>query len=424
MAKIKQVIAREILNAKGNPTVEATVVLNDGTSETASSPIGLSVGTFEAVELRDGDANRYGGMGVLKAVANINNLIEPKLIGIDANKQQEIDRIMIELDGTQNKSHLGAKATLTVSKAIAKDAAKSSVLPLFLYLRQFIKNSEAELRIPTAIINLINGGKHAGNNLDFEGFLLIPASSKSYSESLQLGVNIYHSLKKTLEAKNLHTLVGDEGGFGPNLSTNEDAFAYITQAIDDLNLRFGFDVFLGLDLSANVFFSQGRYKIKDNSSNLSSSELINYYENITKKYHLLYLEDPLSEDDWEGWVEISSKLSDQAIIAGDDLTSTNPYRLQMALDKKAITGIVAKPSQIGTVIEALAVIEVAKQAGLKIIVSTRGGETNDDFIADFAVASSSDYIKFGAPARGENTAKYNRLLQIEEQIKSLNLKVK
>jgi len=422
MAKIKQIAAREILNAKGNPAVEATVILNDGTIEIASSPSGASIGTFEAVELKDADANRFSGIGVLKAVSNINNLIEPKLIGIDVNKQQEIDKIMIDLDGTQNKSHLGANATLAVSQAVAKAAAKSSALPLFLYLRQFIKSNESELKIPTPIINLINGGKHAGNNLDFEGFLLIPASSKLYTDALQISVNIYNSLKKTLEAKNLHTLVGDEGGFGPNLSTNEDAFAYITQAIDDLNLRFGFDVFLGLDLSANVFFSEGRYKIKDSSGSLSSSEIINYYENLTKKYHLLYLEDPLSEDDWDGWVNICLRLADQAIIAGDDLTSTNPYRLQMALDKKAITGIVAKPSQIGTVIESLAVIEVARQAGLKIIVSTRGGETTDDFIADFAVATSADYIKFGAPARGENTVKYNRLLQIEEQIKSLHLK--
>ncbi|MBI2031102.1 MAG: phosphopyruvate hydratase [Candidatus Levybacteria bacterium] len=421
MGKIKQLIAREILNAKGNPTVEVTVVLNDGVLVNSSSPSGGSIGTFEALELRDQDPNRYGGMGVLKAISNINNIIEPKLIGIDANKQQEIDKIMIELDGTQNKSHLGANAILAVSMAVAKAAAKSSSLPLFLYLRQFLKTADPP-KIPVSLVNLINGGKHAGNNLDFEGFLLIPASSKQYSESLQISVNVYNSLRKTLEAKNLHTMVGDEGGFGPNLATNEDAFAYIMQAIDNLNLRFGFDVFLGLDLSANVFSSQSRYKIKDNSSSLSATEIINYYENITKNYHLLYLEDPLAEDDWDGWVEITAKLSDQVIIAGDDLTSTNPYRLQMALDKKAISGIVIKPSQIGTVIESLAVVEAARQAGLKIIVSTRGGETNDDFIADFAVAVSADYTKFGAPVRGENSCKFNRLLGIEEQLKSLRLK--
>lgn len=421
MSKIKQIFAREILNAKGNPTIEATVVLNDGISVTSSSPSGGSIGTFEALELKDLDPNRYDGMGVLKAVSNINTIIGPKLTGLDANKQNEIDRIMIDLDGTQNKSHLGANATLAVSIAVARAAAKSSSLPLFLYLRQFLKN-KIPPKIPVSLVNLINGGKHAGNTLDFEGFLLIPASSKQYSESLQLSVNVYNSLKKTLEAKNLHTLVGDEGGFGPNLAKNEDAFAYIIQAIDNLNLKFGFDVFLGLDLSANVFFSQGKYKIKDNSANLSSSEIIDYYENLVKNYHLLYLEDPLSEDDWNGWIEINKRLSDQVIIAGDDLTSTNPYRLQVALDKKMITGIVIKPSQIGTVIESLAVTEAARQAGLKIIASTRGGETNDDFIADFAVAISADYTKFGAPVRGENSCKYNRLLEIEEQLKSLSLK--
>jgi len=418
MAKIKQILAREILNAKGNPTVETTLILNDGITVTSSSPSGGSIGTFEAHELRDKDPNRYDGMGVLNAVSNINNIIAPKLIGFDVNKQREIDKLMIELDGTQNKSRLGANAILSVSMAVAKAAAKSSSLPLFLYLRQFINNTNPP-RIPVPLINLINGGKHAGNNLDFEGFLLIPASSKQYSESLQIAVNVYNSLKKTFENKGLHTLIGDEGGFGPNLSTNEDAFAYIIQAIDNLNLRFGFDVFLGLDLSANVFFSQKGYKIKDNPNTLSASEIINFYENLASKYHLLYLEDPLSEDDWNGWIEITSRLSEQAIIAGDDLTTTNPYRLQMALDKKALTGIVIKPNQIGTVIESLAVAEAARQNGLKIIISTRGGETNDDFIADFAVALSSDYIKFGAPVRGENICKYNRLLEIESDLKLL-----
>ena len=419
MAKIKQIEAREILNAKGHPTVEATVVLTDGTLAIASVPGRTSVGGFEAAEIVDNDQNRYKGLGVLKTIDNIKNLIAPGIIGMEANKQQEIDKIMIELDGTQNKSRLGANAMLAVSMALAKAAAKSSVLPLFVYLREFIKKEGNSLRIPTPIFNVFNGGKIAGGNLDFQSFLIIPASSKPYSESLEIGVNIYSALRKDLEFKNLPTLVGDEGGFSPNLSTNEDGLYIIKQSIENTSLRLGFDVFLGIDASANNFYSDGKYKIKDSVMQFSSADLINYYEELNKKFHLLYLEDPLYEEDWNGWVDLTNRISTNTIVAGDHLTSTNPYRLQIALDKKAISGIVVKPSQVGTVIEALAVVEVARQAGLKIIVSTTSAETTDDFIADFAVAASSDYVKFGAVARGENVAKYNRLLEIEYQIKAL-----
>ena len=420
MAKIKQISSREILNAKGHPTIETTVILSDGATGVASSPSGTSVGKYEAVEIRDKDEKSFQGLGVKNAILNIEEIIAPSLLGMDASKQQEIDKKMIDLDGTHNKGRLGANATLSVSMAAAKAAARSSVLPLFLYLREYIKRENVPLKIPTPAFNIINGGKHAeGSTLDFQEFLVIPASSKTYDESLKMGINIYFSLQKNLQTNNLSTLIADEGGFSPKLASNQDALLLLKQSIDSANLRIGFDVCLGLDVCASNLFSEQKYHIKDKTISLSAKDLISFYEAINKDYHFLYLEDGLSEDDWESWSELTLKLSQQTMIVGDDLTVTNPYRLQTALDKKAITAIVIKPNQIGTVIEALAVVEMARQAGLKIIVSHRSGETNDDFIADFAVAASADYVKFGAPVRGERVAKYNRLLQIEKQIKSL-----
>lgn len=419
MAKIKQIKAREILNSKGIPTIETNVILNDGTVGISSCPIGASVSEYEAAELRDNDEKRYQGQGVLKAIQNIESQLAPHIIGLEADRQQEIDKIMIELDGTQNKGRIGANAILSVSMSVAKAAASSSVLPLFLYLREFIKKENLLLKIPTPAFNLINGGKHAKGGLNFQEFLVIPATSKQYSEALEAGVSIYKALEKTLESSNLSTLVGDEGGYSPNIPINADAFSLLKQAIETTSVRLELDVFFGLDAASSNFFSDKKYYIKDKSSSLSSKELISYYEELNKKYHLLYLEDPLAEDDWDGWSDISSRMSQTTIIAGDDLVATNPYRLQMALNKKAITGIIVKPNQIGTVIETLAVVEIARQSGLKIIVSHRSSETNDDFIADLAVAVSADYVKFGAPVRGERVAKYNRLLQIESQIKAL-----
>lgn len=419
MAKIKQISAREVLNSKGIPTVEATIVLSDNTISIGTAPGRTSVGGSEAAELIDNDPNRFNGHGILKAVDIITNQIAPKIIGMDIDKQRDIDRIMIDMDGTQNKSHLGANSTLSVSIAVAKAAAKSSVLPLYLYLRQFINKEQLNLKIPTPCFSILNGGRTSGGNIDFQSFLLIPASSKTYSESLQIGVNIYRLLRENLESKNLPTLVGDQGGFGPVLASNEEGLSIIKQTIDDSALRLGFDAFLGLDCCANNFYSDKKYKIKDSIMQFSTSDLINYYDELNKKFHILYLEDPLYEEDWDGWTQICSKISQNTIIVGDHLTSTNPYRLQTAIDKKAITGIVIKPSQIGTVIEALAVVEIARQAGFKITVSSAIAETTDDFMADFAVAVSADYVKFGAPARGENIVKYNRLLEIENQIKSI-----
>lgn len=420
MAKIKKISAREILNARGYPTIETIVILSDGSTGIASSPTGTSVGKYEALEIRDNNEKRYEGFGVLNAISNIDNIITPALLGMEASRQQDIDRKIIELDGTANKSKLGSNATLSVSMAVAKASAKSSVLPLFLYLREFIKKDNAPIKIPIPAFNLINGGKHAqGGTIDFQEFLVIPASSKTYDESLTIGTSIYSSLKKVLQTNNLSTLLGDEGGFSPKVATNQDALLILKQAIDSANIRLGFDVFLGLDAAANNLFSEQKYHIKDKTMAMTSKDLISFYQTLNRDYHLLYLEDGVSEDDWEGWANLYQTLSRETLIVGDDLTATNPYRLQEALQKKALTGIIIKPNQIGTVIEALAVVEMAKQSGLKIVVSHRSGETNDDFIADFAVAANADYVKFGAPARGERVAKYNRLLQIQGQIKSL-----
>lgn len=416
MASITQIIAREILDCRGNPTVETTVILSDNTTGAASVPSGASTGTYEAKELRDGDQKRFHGLGVTKAVTNIHTIIAPKLTGKNATNQAEIDGIMITLDGTDNKSLLGANAILSVSMAVAKAAAKSVVVPLFEYLHQFIKTDAVELTIPSPLFNVINGGKHADGNVDFQEFIITPATAIPYSQALQMAIAIYTSLKATLAQNNYSTLVGDEGGFAPTLTSNQAALTLLKQATESVGYRPGFDVFFGLDVASNSFFRDGKYYLKDHPAGISATELITLYEDIHKNFKLLYLEDGLSEDDWTGWTELYEKLSKDTMIIGDDLTVTNPYRLQTAITKKAITGLIVKPNQIGTVIEALAVVGIAHQAGLKVIVSHRSGETNDDFIADFAVAACADYVKFGAPARGERVAKYNRLLQIEKEL--------
>lgn len=419
MAKIKEITASEILNAKGIPTIEATVILNDGKVGIASCPKGEIVGDYEAFELRDQDEKRFRGQGVIKAINNITNVIAPSLIGKDAERQQEIDKIMIDLDGTQNKSRLGANAMLSVSMAVAKAAAESSVLPLFLYLRQFVRKDKDLLRIPVPIFNVINGGRRENDAADFHEFLIVPASSKPYTESIQIGEVVYKSLKEILDTKNSKTQSGYEEGFTPVVSSNKEAFSFIKQAAENANIRLGFDAFLGLNSRASIFFKDGKYRIKDSPTALSSNDLVNYYEDLNKDIHLLYLEDPLDQDDWDGWKVLFEKMSTTTIIAGGDLIATNPYRLQIALDKKTVSGIVIKPNQVGTVIEALAITQAAKETGLKTIVSHRSSETNDDFIADFSVAVAADYIKIGSLTRGENIAKYNRLLQIENQLKVL-----
>ena len=417
MAKIKEVKAREILNGKGEPTVETTVTLSDGKFGIASTPSGTTVGSHEAVDLRDRNSERFLGLGVLNAVSNVNKIIAPTLIGMDVTKQQEIDKKMIELDGTSNKGRLGANATLSVSIAVAKAAAQSSVLPLFLYLRQYLK-SDLPLKIPTPIFNVLSGNKYE-DGADFKNFLIMSATSKTYSESVLTASIIYNSLKNSLKTNNLSTLISDQGGFAPKVSSNEEAFSYIKESLDSVGLRLGVDVFTGVDASADNIYQEQKYKIKDKAMVLSANELSEYYEEMAKKFNILYIEDPFSEEDWKAWTDFTAKASSVLMVVSDNLTATNPYRLQTALDKKATTGIVIKPGQIGTVIEAMAVVEIARQSGQKIITSIRSEETNDDFIADFAVAVSSDYFKFGSLSRGEMIAKYNRLFEIESHLKTL-----
>lgn len=417
MSKIKQIHAREILDSRGVPTVETRVVLDDGTTAIASAPAGVSRSSYEGFELRDNDPKRYAGMGVRSAVQTVNQTIAPKLIGIEVTNQQLVDRTMIDLDGTKTKSKLGTNSIFSVSKAVARAGAKALYQPLFLYLRNFISKENLPLKIPTPAMSLINGGLHAGNNVDLQEFLVIPATYQSFSESLEMGVTVYHKIREELEKNHLGTTIGDEGGFAPAFDKNEDVLQLITQAVSAASWRIGYDIFIGIDAAAKNFYKDELYKIKDKPTSMRSDELISFYEEMIKKYHILYLEDPLSEDDWDGWTQVYSRLSQKSLIVGDDLTATNPFRLQMALNKNAINGIVIKPNQIGTVLEALAVVEIARHAGMKIIVSHRSGETNDDFIADLSVAVAADYVKFGGPARGERVAKYNRLLQIEEQLK-------
>lgn len=419
MSKIKQITAREILNSRGIPTIETTVVLQNNISAVASVPSGISVGGYEAVEIHDKDPMRFNGLGVLHAVNTVNTILAPKLVGMDVSKQQEIDKRMIEMDGTQNKAKLGANSILSISIAVAKAGATESVMPLYLYLRQFLSDQKGTLSIPIPLFNFIEGGKHATPTTDFQEFHMIPASNKSYAESLQMASAIYTSLENVCRLNGFSTLVGDEGGFSPQVASNHDAMALLSEAIETTNYKFGFDVFTGIDAASNSFYSNQQYRIRDKQMSLSSNSVIEYYADLAKQFHLLYLEDGLSEDDWNGWITLTKTLGQQLMIAGDDLITTNPYRLQTAIEKKAITAVIIKPNQIGTVIESLAVVEVARSAGLKIIASHRGGETNDTFIADFAVGVSADYCKFGGFSRGERIAKYNRLSQIDHQLQSL-----
>ncbi len=417
MAKITKVVGREILNSKGYPTIEATVFLDNGITASASCPTGTSVSKYEAKEVRDNDLKRFGGYGELKAVENINNKLSPKIIGMDPTLQADIDKVLLNEDGTNDKSNLGVNSILPISMAVMKAGAKSVNLPLYAYIRHFTSLGNAPFKIPSPGFNVINGGKHAGNNLDFQEFLLIPASSMPYKDALNMAVSIYQTLKTALKDKGASTLVGDEGGFGPSFSTNRDALIMLSESIATSNYKINYDVFLGLDVSANNFHQNGTYFIKDKDKNMTTEELVTVYEGLNAEYNLYYLEDPFGEDDWEGW-EILNNVNSNTIIVGDDLIATNFSRLQTAIAKKAIGGVIIKPNQIGTVLETLAVVEAARHAGLKIVVSHRSGETNDDFIADFAVGIGADYTKFGAPTRGERVAKYNRLLEIDEEIRN------
>lgn len=416
MPKIAALKAREILDSRGIPTLETEIWLDSGHSAVASIPSGTSTGKYEAVELRDADPARFNGKGVLRAAANVNTVIAPQLVGRDPQTQTEIDQLLINLDGTGNKAKLGANAILSVSQAICEVAAASLNLPTYLYLVWKYRNQNQVTRLPTPIFNLINGGKHGAGNLDFQEFHLIPATTKTFSESLQIGEEIYQTLEKVLIDRGAVHSVGVEGGFAPNLLTNLDALEALMAAIRRTPYQFTRDVFLGLDVAASAFYQSGRYTIKDRPQSFSPQEFLSYYEELDKTYHLFSLEDPLQEDDWSGWQALTRLIGQTTLIVGDDLLATNKDRLRKAIDTKACTAILVKPNQIGTISETIEVINIAKEANFKIIISHRSGETTDDFIADFAVGLQADYTKFGAPVRGERVAKYNRLLAIESQI--------
>lgn len=419
MAKIFALKAHEILDSRGNPTIETTVILDDGWRGIASVPSGASTGHHEAVELRDNDPKRYNGLGVLRAVDNVNKIIAPKLVGQDPTQQLVIDKLLANLDSTSDKSKLGANAILSVSQGVCEAAAASLRLPLYKYVQQLASSFHlpaSNLKIPIPTFNLINGGKHGAGNLEFQEFHIIPSADKPYRESLELAEEIYQTVKKVLIRHGAVHSVGDEGGFAPNLFTNMDALEVVVQAIKESGYEFKRDVFLGLDVAASHFFKNGKYSIRDRTQAMETNELIEYYRELCQQYPLYLLEDPLFEDDWDAWVRLTHELASKTIIVGDDLLCTNPERLKNGIAKKACNAILIKPNQIGTISETLQVMKTAREAGWKIIVSHRSGETNDTFIADFAVGVGADFTKFGAPARGERVAKYNRLLEIEEEL--------
>ena len=417
MSKITKIWAREILDSRAIPTVEVMAQAESGYVSVSSVPSGASTGAHEAIELRDNDLNRFNGFGVLKAVENINKILGPQIIGFDVLDPFAIDKKLIEIDGTENKSKCGANAILALSEVIIKLGASDSKLTLYSWVNELIKKIglKSTINIPTPLFNMINGGKHGAGNLDFQEFFIIPASSKTFSEGLQAGVEIYHAIGNNLKRKGAIHSVGDEGGFAPNLFTNADALELFVESVKETNYQMGRDVFLGLDVASDSFYKDGSYQIKDKSSPLDDNGLLEYYKTINNQYHLAVLEDPFYEDGWESWKKLTSEFGDQIVIVGDDLLATNPKRVAKAISEKSCNAVLIKPNQIGTITETLSVIKMAREANWKIVVSHRSGETNDTFIADFAVGVGADYVKFGAPARGERVAKYNRLSSIENE---------
>jgi enolase len=418
MSKIQKVWARQILDSRGYPTVESACQLDTGEIAVASVPSGASTGTYEALELRDQDPQKYLGKGVSRAVANVNEVLGPGVWGLDVSDQEKVDKRLIELDGTKNKSKYGANAILSVSQVVTKAAALGTKQPLYFWINTLSKRVgiKEELRVPTPIFNMINGGLHGAGNLDFQEFHVIPATTKSYSDSLRMGVEIYMTLGKDLDRRGAIHSVGDEGGYAPNLFTNADALEVLYESIKQTAYQMGRDVFLGLDVAASIFYKNGEYVIKDKSEPLNDEGLLEYYKYLNSQYHLAQLEDPFHEDAWESWKKLTEAFQGQLTVVGDDLLVTNAERVQKAIMEKACNAILVKPNQVGTISETLDVIKLARDAGWKVTTSHRSGETNDWFIADFAVGTGSDFTKFGAPTRGERVVKYNRLLSIEAEL--------
>ena len=408
---IYKIIAREILDSRGNPTIEVDITLSDGSLGRAAVPSGASTGEHEAVELRDNDTLRYLGKGVKKAVNIVNTAIANEIIGLDAFNQKNIDETMVSLDGTPNKSKLGANSILGVSIAVAKSASNSKKMPFYEYI-----NQNKTYTMPIPMMNIINGGSHADNNVDFQEFMVFPIGARSFSNALQMGTEIFHQLKKVLKNKNLSTSVGDEGGFAPNLKYNHEAIEVILKAIDNAGYKAGKNVYIALDVAASELFDKDKYIIKSENRSLSSDQMISYYQNIIETYPIISIEDGLDENDWGGWSLMNEALGDKVQIVGDDLTVTNINRLQKAIDLKAMNAILIKLNQIGTLTETLDAIALAKKADFGAIISHRSGETEDTTIADLAVASGVGQIKTGSASRTDRICKYNQLLRIEQNL--------
>jgi enolase len=408
---IDTITAREILDSRGNPTLEVEVGLFDGTLGYAAVPSGASTGKYEAVELRDGDQGRFGGLGVLKAVANVNEQIAPELIGMSALDQAAIDQRMMELDNTGDKSNLGANAILGISLAVAQAAANNLKIPLHSYL-----GGVSARTLPVPMMNILNGGKHAENSTDFQEFMVVPAGAESFAQAMQMGAEIYHGLKRVLRNRGLNTNIGDEGGFAPALTSNREAVELVLSAIEAASYRPGQDCFIALDPAASVLYSHGKYVLAREGAILTAAQMVEYYERWTSDYPIISIEDALDEDDWAGWQLLREKLGQRVQLVGDDLYATNVERLARGIAEKASNSILIKPNQVGTLTETLAAIEMAQRAGWTAVVSHRSGETEDTVIADLAVAMNTGLIKSGAPCRSERVAKYNRLLRIEEEM--------
>jgi len=411
VSEIRTVHAREILDSRGNPTVEVEVWLDSGAFGRAMVPSGASTGTREAVELRDDDDTRYGGKGVRQAVRNVTETIAPEVEGLEATEQAAVDRALLELDGTPNKSGLGANALLGVSLAVARAGADECGLPLYQYL-----GGPGARIMPVPMMNVLNGGAHADNGLDIQEFMIVPAGAGSFGEALRIGVEIFHALKKLLKDKGLSTGVGDEGGFAPSLPGNEAALDFVLRAVERAGYRPGEDVFLALDPAASEFGKHGRYRLRADSAEKSREEMIAFYEQLLSRYPICSIEDGLGEDDWEGWRALTQRLGSRVQIVGDDIFVTSPAILQEGIRKGIANAILVKLNQIGTLTETLETIELAKRAGYGTIISHRSGETEDTFVADLAVAVNAGQIKTGSLSRGERTAKYNQLLRIEEEL--------
>jgi enolase len=413
LSNIERITGREVLDSRGNPTIEVEVELFDGTVGMAAVPSGASTGAHEAIELRDGDKARYGGLGVLKAVANVNERIAPEVTGMSALEQVAIDRVMIELDGTENKANLGANALLGVSLATAHAAANYLGIPLFRYF-----GGLSGTLLPVPMMNILNGGRHAENSTDLQEFMVMPAGAICYRDALRMGDEVYQSLRQVLKARKYNTNVGDEGGFAPSLKTNEEAVECILEAIKQAGYQAGTDCHIALDPAASEFYKDGKYVLAREGRSLTSDEMVDFYAKWVDKYPIISIEDGMAEDDWEGWQKLTARLGKKIQLVGDDLYVTNVKRICKGITLSASNSVLIKPNQIGTLTETFAAIKAARDAGWTAVISHRSGETDDTTIADLAVGLATGQIKTGAPARSERTAKYNRLLRIEEMLGS------